>query len=227
MKLINAKIVPGTVQEVVDDYGTIKGSAYGLFSAEESTENLPPIYPFFTVTHGTFSRPTVGELIWVISTTDNPTELFYFKQRELTEDIKNIIEEVGSNQCEIISNYEGKNGWAQIFFADGTGWMVRNDGVQFNMTDEKIVLTTGSKNRTISISSDGISLGTEGTSKEKAVLGDSLSKLLQQLDINIKTLASTASASPYTTHLTNVINKMASDLDSSLQNILSENVSLD
>lgn len=99
MKLLNAQITPGVVKEIVDDFGTIKASVCGVFTENDSPDVLPPIYPFFTILHGTFSRPTIGEKIWVISTTDNPTQLLYFKQPELTEDIKNVIKETGSDQC--------------------------------------------------------------------------------------------------------------------------------
>ena len=188
---------------------------------------LPPIYPFFTILHGTFSRPTVGEKIWVISTTDNPTQLLYFKQPELTEDIKNVIKETGSDQCEILSNYDGKNGWAQIFFSDGTGWMIRDDKVYINLTNDKMILSTGTKHRTISITDEGISLGTENESKEKAVLGDSLTKLLDKLKLNIDCLAKAASASPNTVGLTHALTKMSQDLSTDIKSILSEHVTLD
>lgn len=227
MNLINAKITPGIVKEVVDDYGLIKATVYGVFSKDENPNDLPPIYPFFTTIHGTFSRPTVGEKIWVISSTDNPMELLYFKQPENTEDIKNVIKEVGSDQVEIVSNYDAKNGWAQIFFADGTGWMIRNDGVFINITNDKIVLSTKQKHRTISITDEGISLGSEGQSKEQAVLGNSLYKLLCTLSANIKGLSNTASISPYTASLAKPLMIIGQDIEDQLQDILSEEVTLD
>lgn len=227
MKLINAQITPGVIKEVVDDYGTIKASVCGVFTDNDAPDMLPPIYPFFTTIHGTFSRPAVGEKIWVISTTDNPTQLLYFKQPELTEEIKNVIKETGTDQCEIISNYDGKHGWAQIFFSDGTGWMIRDDRVYINLTDDKIVLSTKSKHRTISITDEGISLGTEGTSKEKAVLGDSLTTLLDNLKLNVDRLSKAAESAPYTANLVLPLNLMSVDLNADIKKILSENVTLD
>lgn len=227
MKLLNAQITPGIVKKIVDDFGTIKASVCGVFTENDSPDMLPPIYPFFTILHGTFSRPTVGEKIWVISTIDNPTQLLYFKQPELTEDIKNVIKETGSDQCEILSNYDGKNGWAQIFFSDGTGWMIRDDKVYINLTDDKMILSTGAKHRTISITDEGISFGTENESKEKAVLGDSLTKLLDNLKLNIDCLAKAASDFPYTAGLTPALTKMSQDLSTDIKSILSEHVTLD
>lgn len=227
MKLLNAQITPGVVKEIVDDFGAIKASVCGVFTENDSPDMLPPIYPFFTILHGTFSRPTIGEKIWVISTTDNPTQLLYFKQPELTEEIKNVIKETGSDQCEILSNYDGKNGWAQIFFSDGTGWMIRNDKVYINLTDDKMILSTGAKHRTISIMDEGISLGTENESKEKAVLGDSLTKLLDKLKLNIDCLAKAASDFPYTACLTPALTQMSQDLSIDIKSILSEHVTLD
>ncbi len=227
MKLQNAILTPGIVKEVVDNYGTIKATVFGLFSDNEEPDNIPPIYPFFTTLSGTFSTPTVGDKIWVLSVSDNPSELLYLRQPENTVDIKNVINETGENHVELLTNYESNNGWAQLFFDDGTGWIIRNDGVYIKLSTEEAIIDIGMKNRAFQISSDGISLGTIGGSKEKAVMGDSLVKLLNQLNVNIKTLASTAGASPYTTHLCSVINKISSDLDLSTQSILSENVTLD
>ena len=59
------------------------------------------------------------------------------------------------------------------------------------------------------------------------MLGDSLTKLLDKLKLNIDRLAKAASDFPYTAGLTPALTKMSQDLSTDIKSILSEHVTLD
>lgn len=229
MEFINARLTPGIVKEIVDDYGTIKASAQAVFSDAESTDVLPNVYPLLmTTTPGVYSRPVVGERVWVISNRDNPMQLMYFRQMQLTQEIDNVIDECGDDeQLHVLINREAKNGFAQLFFSDGTGWILRNDRTQIQLTDEKILLTTGSNNRTISIDDNGISLGTDGGSREPCVLGNQLKKLFNVLAEDFGELATQAAQGPYTSPLAQPFQKILLDINNNVDSITSQHVTLD
>ena len=76
MKLVNGEIRPGIVLEVLDEYGTIKGSCLGVFSDEDDPAMLPPIQQWPTSSGSSFNQPKVNDPIWVLFFNDNPQELF-------------------------------------------------------------------------------------------------------------------------------------------------------
>lgn len=128
MKLINGILRPGTVVEV-GEFGVVKVEAQGLFSKEEDPSKLPPVYPFVDIIgnhSNTFSTPIVGDNVWVLNLTDNPLQLYWFR-RDSIKTNNPIFQEAGTENVEIICNRNASNGWASLFFSDGTGWIIRND----------------------------------------------------------------------------------------------------
>jgi hypothetical protein len=181
MILRNAEIRPGFVLKVVDDYGTVKASVTGMFSDEADPETLPPIYPFMSLSRGTFSHPKENDPIWVLFTFDNPQELMYIRQANLPEQLSDTLDK-SYEDVEVLMRTESGTGYAQVLFDTEEGLVVQNDDSSMVINkDGNITISKNGSHRTIEINSDGISLGSEGKSAEPALLGDKTEDALNKL----------------------------------------------
>ena len=225
MKLVNATIRPATVIEVVDKIGTIKVSSPGMF-CEDDKDNLPPVYPFFTGNRCSFSMVDVDDEVWLLSFSDNPLQLYYFRKDLLKEEFEDITTD-DTKDLEVLASRDSGTGKARIYFQEKDGWIIQNQDSIIQILEEQILLKTPNSHRTIDISSNGISLGTEGGSAEPAVLGNKLVQTLNILDNVLKSLASASSSSPYTIHLGGVLNAIQPMFSDSIPKITSAHVTLD
>lgn len=223
MKLINAILRPGKVLEVIEN-GKIKAAAQGLFSDKEETSKLPPVYPFVNLIGGhenSFSTPMVDDDIWVLNCTDNPLQLYWFR-RDNIHNLDSLFEESGKENVEVICHREASNGWATLYFSDGSGWVLRNNETKINLTKNGNIELTN-PNQSIILDST-VHLG--GTSGEQpAVLGDELVSNLQSI---ANTFSATAAVctTPYLSPLKGPLDSGAQILNSMIQKILSKNVKL-
>lgn len=227
MKLINGILRPGEVLEILDN-GKIRASAPGLFSSKDKN-NLPPIMPFWELvgSHAnSFSTPILGDEIWVLNLTDNPLQLYWFRKDNHIEANKEIFDETGTTNVEILCNRETGMSWASLYFSDGTGWVLRNDDSKLQIhQDGSIELSMNWPSRAIKIDSDAIHLG--GSDKEQpAVYGDELVDILVEICGVLEAVALLASANPYTSHLSTALNK-ASEFKDKIPGILSDHVKID
>lgn len=200
MRLLNGILRPGAILEVLED-GKIKASAPGLFSKEDKDLN-PPIMPFFELigTHpNSFSTPKIGDEIWVLNLTDNPLQLYWFRKDDHIVNNKEIFEETGQANVEILCNIESNIGYASIYFSDGTGWVIKNDDSKLQIfPDGSIELGMNFPYRKISINTNGINLGGDIHS---ACYGDKTSEVLSDIYGILEQLCTAAKSSPYTSAL--------------------------
>lgn len=225
MKLSKATLRPGNVLEVLDGY-KIKAQAPGLFTSEDSLEDLPPIMPWpGGVNTGAWSEPEPGQEVWILNLTDNPAELFWFRKDRLEngsgaapaayEEVQNV---------EVLCDREiGPGQWATIYFSDGTGWIIRNGSVQIQLSDGGIVLDTGSYGRKIEINEEGIHLG-GGAFEEPAVLGTKLQQVLENIYATLDAVANAASMNMMTAPIGSVIKARTMFSDTMVANITSSTV---
>lgn len=201
---------PGLVIEVLDS-GNIKAEAPGLFSRQDK-ENIPPIMPFFGLHANTYSEPKLEDEVWILSVTDNPRQLFWFRKDDRTEHNQELESE---QNVEVLCNREAGLGYATIYFSDGTGWMFRNGDSFINIeADGSILLDPGISNRKIHLCQDSISLGKEGGSTYHGVrsepLQDFLEALVATLDAAAKAGIGAAPTMPMATALQTGIELMRS-----------------
>lgn len=225
MKLSKATLRPGNVLEVLDGY-KIKAQAPGLFTSEDSLEDLPPIMPWpGGVNTGAWSEPEPGQEVWILNLTDNPAELFWFRKDRLEngsgaapatyEEVQNV---------EVLCDREiGPGQWATIYFSDGTGWIIRNGSVQIQLADKGIVLDAGSYGRKIEINEEGIHLG-GGFLEEPAVLGTKLQQVLENIYATLDAVANAASMNMMTAPIGSVIKARTMFSDTMVANITSSTV---
>lgn len=225
MKLCNAILRPGIVREVVDNKGTIKVSAPGLFSETDETNLLPPVTPFLTSHTNQFSKPIVDDEVWVINFTDNLQQLYWFRKDNFAENNKKILEE---ENIEVLCNREtGEMGWATIYFSDNSGWMIRNDKsfIQINQ-DGEILINQEWPNRCININTENISLGSKGKSAHPAAYADKVGELLLKIYLTFDAIKTAAQPNPYTTAIASAID-LIGDWSKEIDSINSLHVTLD
>lgn len=231
---MNGELRPGIVLEVLTTTGVIKASVPGLFSAQDK-DVLPPIYPFCIGGSNTFSTPNRGDEIWVLSFTDNPQQLYWFRKDNFAQNNgrkggktrtgKNVQSETN---VEVISNRDSGPGTATIYFSDGTGWIIQNQNAVIQLDPKgHILLSNGQPHCTIEIGDDGISLGTEGGSLHPACHGDKVAKLFQKITQAFEALSVTAKANPYTTALATTIDQELEKFKDDFNYINSDTVTLD
>ena len=219
MKLINATIRPGKILEVLDNKGTIKASAPGLFTSQDK-DLLPPISHVPWGSHSnSYTTPTKGKEVWIISFTDNKRQLYWMIKDPFDEnnlDNKDIQKE---RNVEILCSKRSGLGWATIYFSDDSGWIVKNDDskIQINSSGE-ITLSMIDAHRTIDINSDGISIGSKGTSAHPATYADKVEDILSSISQQFDLIKKAAESNPYTSAIGSVIdtswNKKIPDIES-------------
>lgn len=198
MRLDRCEIRPGFVLSVEDDYGTIKASVTGVFADDADPETLPPMIPFCTMSRGTFSHPKENDPIWVLINKDNPQELLYLRQTDLSNQLSDTLDN-SYEDVEVLMRTESGSGYAQILFDTDEGLIMQNDDSLIDIKkDGTILIQKNGSHRTIEINSDGISLGSEGGSAEPALLGDKTEDALNKIWDCINTVVmSLQSSCPY------------------------------
>lgn len=223
MKLGNAILRPGRIIEVLD-YGKIKAEVPGLFSADHA-DKLPPIYPFFTNHSNSYSEPKIYDEVWVLTNNDNPLDIHWFRKDNHIDIDKEILQE---ENVEILCNRESGMGWAQIYFSDGTGWIIRNDESTIQIKkDGSIMIQMDWPHRTIDINDKNISLGTEGISAHPAALGDKTQDAITAICGLLNVIATVSKTNPYTAMIGTTIDALLPNVQKTIGAITSNHVTLD
>lgn len=223
MKLANAILRPGKVIEVLDG-GKIRAEVPGLFSAEFK-DKLPPIHPFFTNHSNSYSQPKVYQTVWILNFTDNPLDLHWFRNDDHVEIDKEILQE---ENVEVLCNRESGIGWAQIYFSDNSGWIIRNDESLIQIrNDGSIKLQMDWPHRTIDINDRNISIGTEGKSAHPAALGDKTEDALTAICGLFNIISTVAKTNPYTIMIGTAIDAVLPDVKNTIGPVSSKHVTLD
>ena len=225
MKLVNGILRPGEILEVLED-GKIKASAPGLF-VEDDLQLLPPIMPFWELisSHAnSYSTPIVGDEVWVLNLTDNPLQLYWFRKDNHVKANKELFNETGTANVEILCNREAGVGYASLFFSDGTGWMLRNDDSRLQIfPDGHIELGMNWPHRTITIDPEAIKLG---NGEHPAAYGDEVADILLKICGLLQNAAVAASSTPFTAALVPIF-QCATTIQQSIPGIKSTHVKID
>lgn len=225
MKFASATIRPGTISSVLEN-GHIKASVPGLFmnGDEESNPSIAPFCELMGQHANMFSTPVAGEAVWVINTTDNPRELYWFRKDNHIENNKAIFEEGGKENVEIICNRQGANGWATMYFSDGSGWIIRNNESVVHILDNgDIDINTNKDHRKITIDPEAIKLG---NGEHPGALADFVQARLEEICDLLLDAAKAANSYPETMTLNPVFNR-AKGIKEKIPEILSQHIKLD
>lgn len=223
MKLSNATLRPARVIEVLKN-GNIKVEAPGMFSGEDK-DLLPPVMPFLCAHPNAVTTPTIGMEVWLLSVSDNPRQLFWFRKDDPTTNNTNIP---AGTHVEVISNHRSGMGFATIYFEDGSGWVITNGGSSINIShDGTITLDAGVPHSVIQVGSSGISLGSKGQSSHPGTYGDKVEEAFGILSSTLNAVQQAASTNVYTKPIAIALEKVADRLDAVAGAISSPNVTLD
>ena len=162
-----------------------------IFSKYDELEPdvIPWAIPYNQLSTGTSIIPKVGDIVNAFFENGDEYVPFYFTSIKNSDD---LLAEYGDDYPKIWSlvydkrmgeDGEGTLGeerTLEVFYTETQGLIIRKNQsfIQIKNEDESILLSNGSTQKVIHISDDGISIGTEGTSAEPAVLGDTLEELL-------------------------------------------------
>ena len=156
---------------------------------ELDPEVIPWSIPYNQLSTGTAIIPKVGDIVNVFFENGDEYVPFYFTTVKNSEE---VLAEYGEDYPKVWSlvydkrmgedglGEAGEERTLEVFYTETQGLMIRknNTFIQFKNEDESILIKNGNTEKVINISDDGISLGTEGTSLEPAVLADTLEQLL-------------------------------------------------
>ena len=224
MELSKCIIRPATVVKVMGN-NTLKVIAPGLFSKTDDPDLLPPVYPFIEISKNSFSEIQEGNEVWLLNVEGNKTELFWLRKPDYEFGME---DRVAGGNLEIIARRESGSSWAEIYFSDGTGWIIKNDMSYISINkDGNITLSALGNHKTIEINDEGISLGTPGQSAEPAVLGNKLTETLDYLSIILEMVKDASLANPHTYPIGSTLNATLPKLKSKVEKICSSYVALD
>ena len=216
---------PATVLKVVDTKGTIKVEAPGLFAITDDPDKLPPVYPLFLQHKNEFSSPVESEEVWVINFTDNDQQLYWLRKDNLDDNKKLLTDEEGV--IDILLNRDANGVWGTLYFSDGSGWVISRDKSKICINaDGDIIIQHPNPSRTLTINSDGISLGNEnGKSSHSATFADELIPILNDITRQFDQLKMGLKSCPYTIPASETIN--TSVWKDKINKIESKNVTLE
>jgi len=226
MRLINGEIRPGVVLEVLDEYGTIKGSCLGLFSDEEDPNLLPPIQQWPTQSGTCFNQPKVNDPIWVLFFHDNPQELFYFFQANVKKSSNHILSKKPKD-AQILASRDSDLGKAQLYYTSDDGWKMEKEESRVQIDkDNNIELSKDDlEERSLKIDDDGVFLGDKEKS-QPAVLGDDLQDCLTSIYNALQALNEGLLSNPYTSPAAAQLTPKLAPIYNKINNILSKTVNV-
>lgn len=228
MQMRHTEMRPGKVLKVEDNYGTIKASCAGYFSADDDPELLPPIIPLFKTSSTSFCSPHEGDDVFIWLDKTNPQELYYTFQGAVEQQNKDELE-YGSNHTEIVSRYKHSDDTtSSIVYTEEDGWKIGDKTSGIVVNDEGGVdLQQGDYAYSVRVTDDGIIMSDKKSNHaEPAVLGDSLEDALNALVNLLETIQSVAAGSPYTASIAGAISSQLPIVKSRIKQIKSKNVKL-
>lgn len=226
MRLACGEIRPGKVLEVLDEYGTIKGSCLGIFSDEDDPNLLPPIQQWPTTSCTSFNQPKVNDPIWVLSFSDNPQELFYTFQADIHNSSSHIL---GSKpkDAQILASRDSDLGKAQLYYTSDDGWkMMKDDSrIQIDKDNDIEISKDDLEERSIKVDDDGVFLGDKGKS-QPAVLGEDLQDCLTSIYNALQALSESLKGNPYTSPAAPALDSKLPSIYNKINKILSKTVNV-
>ena len=225
MELKHCILRPGTVREVLPN-GCIRADAPGLFAYDDDTSKLPPIHPFmFGCSTNQFSSVEMYEHVWILNSEDNPEQLCWFKMQKTEQENAELF---GLQNVEVLCNRESGFDRAQLYFSDGTGWIIGLGETRIILDpDNTITLTTGDDAMTLDISPSGISLGKRGESSHPAALGDEVTNTFREIYSTLTAAAAAALPNSATAAIGTALTKGLIKIADAMSKIESTHVTLE
>ena len=184
-------------------FGRIKCSIPGVVHTDSTEEEaMPWVRPFKMFGYQTFSRPLVGQKVWVLANKNNYNEFWWYPYHETTDLVQNYLNENYDNQPDVFNSRE--TGSAQILFTydDEHGYKMsigedfinlRPDNTAKIHCDNARVMLEGNKTY--------CGCGDDTGSYEPCVMGNKCKKMQNQLSTDFAALYAAAGSKTWTMHL--------------------------
>lgn len=127
-ELINYYIILGEIKYNDDPmkFGRIKCDMPGVIhSATSDEEAMPWIRPFKMSGYQTFTKPLVGQKVWVLCSKVNYNEYWWFPFYETQDFVQEYISANYDNQPDVIHARQGSAGDALFTYDDSNGYTLR------------------------------------------------------------------------------------------------------
>lgn len=219
MRLSEIELRPGVIIDIVNEYGDVKATVPGLFE-DINPDNLPPIKPWSIGSTGSFSKPKIGQSIWVMfnCTTTDPSLLFWLCRNDIKETSSasqfntvspDTINPQTSPNAEILANKSTSDGGFNTMFCHDSGWVIKNsEGTTLEIDDNKIKLSnTAGNSGAITIDNDIVYIGDSDLASHPVARGDATEEMFNNILNTLCQLSAVAKTSPYTAHLGTIIDQ--------------------
>ena len=198
------KIILSTIDYNDDPmkFGRIKCTIPGVIHAATSTkEAMPWIRPFKMHGYQTFSKPNVGQKVWVLVSKTNYNEYWWFPYHETSDLVQNYLNENYDNQPDVFNARTGSSGDAIFTYDDENGYMMKLGKDYINMKPNRDIIISGN-DCAMKIEGNKVYCGAgDNGSHEPCVMGKKCEDMRRMLSQYFSGLSEACKGSPYTMHL--------------------------
>lgn len=208
MNFSTSTLRPGKVLQVVDEKGTVKLSAPGLFAENSDPDLLPPAYPICPVHRGGYSSPLEGDRIWVLHDDMNSQLFLYIRFNDLPYEVASLLDK--ETETEVVFSRDTDQGVFQLYFSSGEGVKMLGNGSYILIhTNGDIDICKEGLGRSISLSDDSICLGKssgEASGVDKHVAyGETVEDALDVIYNILFKVKTGCISNPYTSNISTLI----------------------
>lgn len=223
MKLRDMSQEPSVIFEVEDPLHLqrVKCAIPGVYDPNTMDKELIPwIRPLGLNKHQNFSKPVVGNKVWVLKNEANYNECYYVFMAEWDAAAKEWIDAKGDKDGELIMSRMNGNSSSQISYDTEDGIVEHVGEYKQQIKSDGSLLHHGNGGD-IDIRDGNVFCGSNDGSYEYGVLGETLVQLLRDIGSNLQSAAGCA-AGPYMTSAMSTYMMKAASLCTSADKILTK-----
>lgn len=176
-------------------FGRIKCTIPGVIHAATSTkEAMPWIRPFKMDGYQTFSKPNVGQKVWVLMSKTNYDEYWWFPYFETSDLVQDYLNANYENQPDVFNARSGSAGDAIFTYDDENGYTMKLGDNLFNMHPKGNITLSNQSDTHMKIEDNKVYCGQGGVnSHQRCVMGDKCEAMRRNLSACFATLEMIAS----------------------------------
>lgn len=181
--------------------GRIKCTIPGVIHSDTTDEEAMPWVRCFKMgAYQTFSRPIVGQKVWVLISKTNYNEFWWFPFYENIDICQQYLEEYYDYQPDIFHARHTGNGDAMSTYDDKQGYLTKIGDDHINLKPNK-ELELDCQDCRMCIKSNKVYLGDKDGKHEPAIMGNKCNKMRGSLKSEFEQLQIKATSNPHTSPL--------------------------
>lgn len=202
MTLSNCELIPSVIYDTNDPLklGRIKCVVPGFIdNSTMSLENMPWVRPLDMGRHQSFSKPVKGFKVWVLINKANYNEYWYIPFFEYNDISKEYLDSTYEDQPEIIISHNNGGNHAMLTYDEKNGYNIKLGQHHIELHPNGHISILGGE---MEVDIDGeIKIGKKDGDYKRAVKGEPLKNILDELHQYFGELQTAASNNPFTAHL--------------------------